>query len=114
MRGLENLNLLLYEVSFGTNLLVNHLEHQRTLPFPHPVTKPMDKGTLDVRQIELVLQSVPGLRVHGTLDLCEISSWHNAGLLVIDTDLEPGLIIVARMELICNGLKELNSMKEIS
>jgi hypothetical protein len=52
-------------------------------------------------------------RFQASADLCEISSWHNGGLLVIDTDLEPGLIIVARMELICNGLKELNSMKDI-
>ena len=57
---------------------------------------PVDEGTLGVHQIELVIQTSPGLgdgggvaqHAHGTLHLGEIATGHNGGWLVVDADLE--------------------------
>ena len=57
---------------------------------------PVDKGTLGVHQIELVIQTSPGLgdgrrvaqHAHGTLHLGQVTTRNNGGWLVIDADLE--------------------------
>lgn len=59
---------------------------------------PVDESTLGVHQVELVVKTGPGLsdggsvaqHAHGTLDLGEVTTWHNGGWLVVDSDLESG------------------------
>ena len=56
----------------------------------------MDEGTLGVHQIELVIQTSPGLsdgrcvaqHAHGTLHLGQVTTRNNSGWLVVDADLE--------------------------
>lgn len=58
----------------------------------------MDEGTLGVHQVELVIQTGPGLgngggvgqHAHGTLHLGQIATRHNSGWLVVDAHLETG------------------------
>ena len=58
----------------------------------------MDEGTLGVHQIELVIETSPGLgngcgvgqHAHGTLHLGQVTSRHHSGGLVVDADLEAG------------------------
>lgn len=67
------------------------------LAFLHTLTDvPVDEGTLGVHQVELVIQTGPGLsdscgvgqHAHGTLYLGQIATRHNGRWLVVDTDLE--------------------------
>ncbi|WAR26379.1 hypothetical protein MAR_012083, partial [Mya arenaria] len=59
---------------------------------------PVDEGTLGVHQIELVIQTGPGLgdgggvaqHAHGTLHLGQITTGNDGGWLVVDADLESG------------------------
>merc|ERR1711997_504795 len=69
----------------------------REFTFFHTFTNiPVDKGSLGVHQIELVVKSGPcfgnggGVREHadGSLDLGKIATWNNGWWLVIDTDFE--------------------------
>ena len=56
----------------------------------------MDEGALRVHQVELVVQTTPGLgdgggvaqHAHGTLDLSEIPSWYHGRRLVVNADFE--------------------------
>jgi len=66
--------------------------------FLHPLSHvPVDEGSLGVHQVELVVQPGPSLgnrgrigqHAHGTLDLGQISSWHDGRGLVVDPDFEP-------------------------
>jgi len=63
----------------------------------HTLTNvPVDKGSLGVHQVKLVVKSGPGLsdgsgvgqHAHGPLDLGEVTSGDNGGWLVVDADLE--------------------------
>ena len=67
------------------------------LSFLHTLSDvPMDESTLGVHQIELVVETSPGLgdgggvaqHADGTLDLGEIATGDDGGWLVVDTDLE--------------------------
>jgi hypothetical protein len=57
---------------------------------------PVDESTLGVHQVELVVETGPGLgdgrgvgqHAHGTLHLGQVTSGHDGGWLVVDTDLE--------------------------
>ena len=69
----------------------------RELPLLHALSDvPVDKGTLGVHQIKLVVEARPGLgngrgvgqHADSTLDLGQIASWNNRGRLVVDADLE--------------------------
>ena len=69
------------------------------LSFFHTLTDvPVDESTLGVHQIELVIQTSPGLsnsgcvaqHAHSTLYLGKITSWDHGWRLVVDTDLETG------------------------
>ena len=56
----------------------------------------MDESTLGVHQVKLVVKSCPSFsnsssvaqHTHGTLDLGQVTTWHNSGWLVVDADLE--------------------------
>ena len=70
----------------------------KNLEIKENYTHPVNKGTLGVHEIELVIDTAKGLgdssciRYHanGTLDTCKISSRNNGGRLVVDTTLESG------------------------
>merc|ERR1711893_254456 len=57
---------------------------------------PVDKGTLGIHKIKLMIQTSPGLsngsgvaqHAHGTLHLGQVTTWHNSGWLVVDSNLE--------------------------
>merc|ERR1712051_79010 len=57
---------------------------------------PMDKGTFGVHEVKLVVKTSPSLsngsgvgqHADGTLDLCEVTTGHNSGRLVVDTNFE--------------------------
>jgi len=59
---------------------------------------PVNEGTLGVHEIELVVKSSPSLgdgggvaqHAHGSLDLGQVTAWHDGRGLVVDTDLETG------------------------
>ncbi|KAF1771605.1 hypothetical protein GCK72_003432 [Caenorhabditis remanei] len=59
---------------------------------------PVNEGALGVHQVELVVQTRPGLsdgggvgeHAYGAWHLGKISSWHNGWWLVVDSDLESG------------------------
>ena len=89
----------------GTNLLVILLESGKILTglteltFLHTFTNvPVNKGTLGVHQIELVVKTREDLsdggrvgdHADGTLDLGKVSSWDDGGWLVVNTTLETG------------------------
>jgi len=58
----------------------------------------VNEGSLGVHEIELVVKSSPGLgdsggvaqHANSSLDLGQVTAWHNGGWLVVDTDLETG------------------------
>merc|ERR1711959_359683 len=87
----------------GTNLLVILLEGGKILTglgeftFLHTLTDvPVNKGTLGVHEVELVVKTSPGLgngggvakHAHSALDLGEVTTWNNSWWLPINTDLE--------------------------
>ena len=57
---------------------------------------PVHEGALGVHQVELVVKTSPGLgdgggvaqHTHGTLDLSQVTAWHDGWWLVVDADLE--------------------------
>ena len=59
---------------------------------------PVDEGALGVEEVELVVQTGPGLgdgggvgeHTHCALHLCEVAAGHDGGWLVVDADLESG------------------------
>merc|ERR1719348_1568146 len=68
------------------------------LPFFHPLPYiPVDKGTLGVHQVKLVVKSSPclsngggvGEHADSPLDLGEVTTRHHGGGLVVDANLEP-------------------------
>jgi hypothetical protein len=89
----------------GPNFLVILLEGSKILTslteftFFHTLSNiPVNKGTLGVHKIELVIDTRQGLgngsgvgnHANGTLDTGKISSRHNGGRLVVNTTLETG------------------------
>ena len=58
----------------------------------------MHEGALGVHQVELVVKTSPGLgdgggvaqHAYGTLDLSQVTAWHDGWWLVVDADLETG------------------------
>ena len=95
--------LSLFVNCVNTNLLVIFLEGSQILTslgelsLLHTLSNvPVDKGTLGVHQIELVIETGPclsdgsgvGQHAYGTLNLGKVTSGDNSGWLVVDADLE--------------------------
>ncbi|TKS69142.1 hypothetical protein D9C73_003206 [Collichthys lucidus] len=87
----------------NTNLLVillqscHVLSGLRELSLLHTLTYiPVNKGTLSVHQVKLVVEPSPGLcnssgvaqHAHGPLDLGQVSTRNHSGWLVVDANLE--------------------------
>merc|ERR1712029_92023 len=79
----------------------------RELSLLHTLTNiPVNKGSLGVHQIKLVIQSSPGLsngggigeHADGSLDLGKISTWDNSWWLVVDTNLETSWTPVNKLD----------------
>merc|ERR1712098_336686 len=109
-KNINAVNLIFISLSILTvstvhaNLLVVLLQSGhvlsgfRELSLLHPLSNvPVNKSSLGIHQIELVVKSCPGLgngsgvgpHAHSSLDLGKISTRDDGGRLVINTDLEP-------------------------